>query len=141
MSTEKNKQIIRRLFEEGMNQRNFSLIDEFVADSYVNHDMPGNEKGPGAFRNIIEGFVSGFPDMRIHVAEIIGDGDLVATRGEWTGTHSGNFMGIPATGKNISVKYMDMWRLENGKAAENWVQMDMPAMMQQLGVMPAPAAS
>ncbi|HMD00629.1 MAG TPA: ester cyclase, partial [Ferruginibacter sp.] len=63
---------------------------------------------------------------------VAGDGDIVATRGEWTGTHSGDFMNTPATGKKVKVKYMDMWRLEDGKAVENWVQMDMPGLWQQL---------
>ena len=136
MSTTENKQIIHRLFEEGMNKRNFSLADECVADNYVNHDIPGSGRGPAGFKKIIQDFLDGFPDMHIHIAELTGDEDVVATRGEWTGTHSGNFMGIPATGKNVKVKFIDMWRLENGKAVENWVQMDMMSLMQQLGVMP-----
>jgi steroid delta-isomerase-like uncharacterized protein len=141
MSAEQNKKIIRCLFEEGMNQRNFSLMNECIADNYVNHDMPGGEPGPEGFRKVIENFVNGFPDMRIRLDEVIGDGNIVATRGEWSGTHSGNFMGIPATGKKVKIKYIDMWRLENGKGVENWVQMDMPGLMQQLGVMPAPATA
>ncbi len=134
MSAETNKKIIHRLFEEGMNRKNFSLIDEYVADNFVNHDLPGAERGAAGFRKLVQGFMDGFPDMHIHMAEMIADGDLVATRGEWTGTHNGTFMGIPATGRAVKVKYIDMWRMENGKAVENWVQMDMPAMMQQLGV-------
>jgi predicted ester cyclase len=62
----------------------------------------------------------------------------VVTRGVFAGTHRGDFMGIPATGRKVSIKYLDIWRLENGKAKENWVQMDMLGMMQQLGVIPAP---
>ncbi len=133
MTTESNKTIVHRLFEEGMNHKNFSLIEEYIADNYINHDMPGAERGPAGFKKLIQGFLNGFPDMHIHLAEIMGDGDLVATRGEWTGTNTGSFMGMPATGKKIKVKYIDMWRFENGKGVENWVQMDMPALMQQLG--------
>jgi len=138
MTSEQNKKIVRSMFEEGMNQKKFSLIDEVIAQDYVNHDMPG-EPGVEGFKKMIRGFFDGFPDMHIRLDEVIGDGNMVATRGEWTGTHSGTFMGISATGKKVKVKYIDMWRLENGKGVENWVQMDITGLMQQLGVMPAMA--
>ena len=141
MPVEQNKKIIRRFFEEGMNQRNFSLMNEYIAGNYVNHDMPGSEPGPSGFRKVIENFLNGFPDMHIRLDEVIGDGNIVATRGEWSGTHSGDFMGMPGTGKKVRVKFIDMWKLENEKAVENWVQMDIPGLMQQLGMMPAEATA
>jgi predicted ester cyclase len=64
------------------------------------------------------------------------DGDLAGTRGRFTGTHKDEFMGIPASGKPIDIKYIDLWRVRGGKLAENWVQMDMAGLMQQIGVMP-----
>jgi len=140
MSVEQNKKIVHRMFDEVMNKKDFSLVREFVADNYVNHDMPG-AVGPEGMKKMIENFFDGFPDMRIRLDEVIGDGDSVATRGEWTGTHSGNFMGIAATGKKVKVKFIDFWRLENGKAVENWVQMDIPGLMQQLGVAQEPATA
>lgn len=132
MSSETNKAAARRIFDEIMNKRDLSLINDLIADNYVNHDMPVPEKGKAGFKMIIEGFLAAFPDMHIHVAEVTGDGDLVATRGEWHGTHSGDFMNTPATGKTVKVKYIDMWRFENGKGVENWVQMDMPGLWKQL---------
>ena len=126
------------MFNEVMNQRKFSLIREFIADNYVNHGLPG-ATGPEGMVRVIEGFFHGFPDMHIQVDQVIGDGDMVATRGEWTGTHSGEFMGIPATGKKVRVGYIDLWKMQNGKGVENWVQMDLVSMMQQLGVMPEPS--
>lgn len=121
------------MFEEGMNKKKFSLMNGLIAENYINHDMPG-EPGAEGFKKMIQGFFEGFPDMQIRLDNVIGDGDMVATRGEWTGTHSGSFMGIPATGKKVKVKYIDMWRLENGKGVENWVQMDIAGLMQQLGM-------
>lgn len=138
MSTEANKSLVRRGFEQGMNKRNLNVFDEILAPSYVNHDMPTPQPGPAGMKQVLAMFTGAFPDMQITISAVLGEGDAVATRGSWKGTHRGEFMGIPATGKAVDVKFMDMWRFENGKAVENWVQMDMLGLMQQLGVVPAP---
>jgi steroid delta-isomerase-like uncharacterized protein len=137
MSAESNKALVRRGFEEGMNQHNMNAFDEVMAPNYVNHNMPAPGPGPEGFKAVISMFLSAFPDFRVTIEDAIAEGDKVATRGTWQGTHQGDFMGIPATGKPVAVSYCDIWRLENGKAVENWVQMDMLGLMQQLGVAPA----
>jgi steroid delta-isomerase-like uncharacterized protein len=139
MSIESNKSAVRRGFEEGMNQGKLNVLEEFVAADYVNHDMPAPSPGPAGLRAVLQSFLAAFPDMRIRHEEVIGEGETVATRGHFTGTHRGSFMGIPATGKQVTVKYMDFWRFRDGKAVENWVQMDLLGLMQQLGVIPPPA--
>jgi predicted ester cyclase len=139
MSTETNKTIIRRIFEEGLNQDKPSVLDELIAPTYVNHDLPAPAPGSEGFKMVVGMFKNGFPDLRVTIEGAVAEGDRVATRGYFSGTHKGEFNGIPATGKSVKVTYLDIWRLENGKAVENWVQMDMMGLMQQLGVMPAPA--
>lgn len=138
MSIELNKNLIRRGFEEGINQRKLAVFDEIIAPSYVNHDMPTPGPGVAGFKAVIQLFLEAFPDMQVHIEALVGDGDLVAARGRLTGTHRGPFMGIAATGKPISVNYMDFWRVEDGRAIENWVRLDMLGLMQQLGAVPAP---
>jgi steroid delta-isomerase-like uncharacterized protein len=138
MSIESNKAVIRRGFEEGINQGNLNVFDELVAPSYVNHTFPAPVTGPDAMKGAVQAFKTGFPDMRITLEDVLAEGDRVATRGYFTGTHNGEFNGIPATGKSIKVNYCDIWRLENGKPVENWVQIDMMGMLQQLGVIPTP---
>ena len=138
MSTEANKSVVRRGFEQGMNERNLGVFDEILAPSYVNHDMPTPAPGPAGMKQVLTMFTEAFPDMQITLHDVLGEGDKVVTRGSWKGTHKGPFMGIPATGKQVDVKFIDMWRIESGKAVENWVQMDMLGLMQQLGVVPAP---
>jgi steroid delta-isomerase-like uncharacterized protein len=138
MSTEQNKAIVRRVFEEAVNQGNLALADELLASDYVNHDMPAPAPGVEGYKQVIAMFRSAFPDMVVTLEDVIADGDRVSTRGHFEGTHRGDFMGIPATGKKVSVSYIDIWRLENGKGRENWVQMDLLGMMQQLGVVPGP---
>jgi steroid delta-isomerase-like uncharacterized protein len=137
MSTEANKNAVRRGFEQGMNKRSFEVWDEVLAPNYVNHDMPAPSPGPAGMKQVLAMFTDAFPDMQITLHDVFGEGDKVATRGSWKGTHKGAFMGIPATGKSVEVKFIDMWRFENAKAVENWVSMDMLGLMQQLGVVPA----
>ncbi len=138
MSLEQNKALVRRGFEEGMNQQQLDIFDDLLTPQYVNHNMPAPAPGPDGFKQVMGMFISAFPDFHIQIEDILAEGDRVASRGVWSGTHQGDFMGIPATGKQVSVAYIDFWRLENGLAVENWVQMDMIGLMQQLGVMPAP---
>src|SRR6266498_499570 len=142
MSTEENKALTRRLFEEGFNQNNPSVFDEFITPDFVNYDAPpGIPRGPAGFRQLIAMYRTGFPDMHMTIEEELADGDSVIHRGYVTGTHTGEFQGIPHTGKQIKVKYIDIWRVANGKMAENWVQIDMLGLMQQLGVVPPPGQS
>jgi predicted ester cyclase len=100
--------------------------------------MPAPAPGPAGFKQVIGMFHTAFPDLHITIEDEFGAGDKVGTRGSMTGTHQGEFMGIPATNKSVKVSYIDLWRVENGKFVENWVQLDMLGLMQQLGVVPAP---
>lgn len=126
--------MLRRVFDEVVGQGNFDLIDELVAPSYVNHNIPQAGVGVEGIRNMIGMFRAAFPDIRVDLDDVIQQGDRVASRGVFTGTHQGDFMGIPATGRSVRVQFIDIWRIEDGKFAENWVQMDMLGLMQQLGV-------
>ena len=141
MSAEQNKTNVRRGFEEGMNQRNLAVFDELLAPNYVNHNLPAPVTGPEGMKIVVGMFVAGFPDFQVVVEDVVGEGDKVSTRGYFTGTHTGEFQGIPATGKTIKAGYIDLWRAENGKFVENWAQLDMLGLMQQLGVIPAPQAT
>ena len=140
MSTlqEQNKSLVRRIFEEGINQNKPGVFDELIALSYMNHDIPAPTPGLEGFKMVIGMFLAAFPDMRVTIEEELAEGDKVITRGYFTGTHQGDFQGIPPTGKQIKVKYIDIWLVENGKLVENWVRLDELGMMQQLGVVPTP---
>jgi predicted ester cyclase len=131
------KATLRRVFEQGINEGDASVIEELIGANYVNHDLPAPGPGPVGFSDAIGMFRQGFPDLRVNLEAVFADGDLVGSRGSFNGTHQGEFMGVPATGKEVTVKYMDLWRAEDGKLVENWVRMDFLGLMQQLGVMPA----
>lgn len=138
MSTEQNKAMLRRVFDEGLNKNNSRALDELIAPNYVNYGFPGLPPGPEGFKLAIGMFRAGFPDMQIMIEDEFAEGDKVGTRGYFTGTHKGEFQGIPATGKQVKFSYIDLWHVANGKFVENWVQMDLMGLMQQLGVIPAP---
>ena len=138
MSTEQNKAIVRRVFDEIVNKGRMSAADELLAADYVNHNFPAPAPGAEGFKLVTTMFRTAFPDIVVTLEDELAEGDKVVTRGRFEGTHKGEFMGIPATGRRVSIKYLDIWRLENGKCKENWVQMDLLGLMQQMGVIPAP---
>jgi predicted ester cyclase len=142
MSAEQNKALIRRLFEEGLNQNKPEVFDELIAPDFVIYDAPGGTvRGPEGFHQVVEMFRKSFPDIHVTFEAEFADGDYVFHRGYVTGTHKGEFQGIPPTGKQFKIKSLDIWRIEDGCAVENWVQLDMLGLMQQLGVVPTPQQS
>src|SRR5689334_8100270 len=110
--TSQNQALLRRLLVEGMSRSNASVIDDLVATNYVNHDAPLPVRGPEGFKQLAGMFGAAFPDVRISIEDVFSDGDRVGSRGEITGTHRGEFMGIPPTGKPVTVKYLDLWKVE-----------------------------
>jgi predicted ester cyclase len=115
------------------------VFDELLAPNFVICDaLPGMQHGRDGFRQVVEMFRTAFPDLHVTFEAEFADGDYVIHRGYVTGTHKGEWQGIPPTGKHVTMKTLDIWRVVNGKAVENWVQMDMLSLMQQLGVVPTP---
>lgn len=133
MSTHENKTVVLRVFNEAMNNRDFSIVEEIIDEHSTHHGLGQAITGAKGFTGLLEQFLQGFPDMKINVENAVAEDDFVATKGSWTGTHEGDFMGMKGTGRSVKVGYMDMWRMENGKCVENWVQMDIAGLMQQLG--------
>lgn len=140
MSTEQNKALVRKLVEEVINQGNISMIDEFLIPDFVEHEElpPGIPPGREAPKVLFTMLRSAFPDFKATIEHLIAEGDEVVLHMTWTGTHEGEFMGIPPTGKRISINVIDILGIAEGKFVEHWGVMDSMAMMQQLGVVPAP---
>jgi steroid delta-isomerase-like uncharacterized protein len=140
MSTEQNKALLRRIFEEGVNQNKPSVFDELIAPDCKFYDPPlGMPPTREGFRQQIAKFREALPDAHLTIEDEFADGDTVIQRGYFTGTHKGNLQGIPPTGKKIKVNLIHIWRFANGKAVENWVQMDGLGLMQQIGAIPQPS--
>jgi steroid delta-isomerase-like uncharacterized protein len=138
MSSEQNKAIVRRLFEEPW-KGNLDVIDELTASEYIGHDPANPEplRGPDGVKEFISTYRAAFPDARITVEEQLAEGDLVATRWSARGTHEGELMGIRPTGKQVTVSGLTISRLAGGKVVEEFQNWDTFGMMQQLGAVPA----
>lgn len=128
------KTIVRSLFDEVLNRGRFKLIDDCVADDFVEHNpAPGQGPGREGMKQRIRALREAFPDVKFVVDEIVGENDVVAVRYRWEGTHSATFLGIPATGRRAAVRGMDFYRFKNGRVAERWDNMDELSMLTQLG--------
>jgi len=139
MSTEENKAIVTRFFEEVFNKKNIAFLDQYATPDAVDHLVPPNmPPGREGSRQFIQMFLTAFPDLHAHLEDIVAEGDKVVTRTTYHGTHKGALMGIPATGKAITGHGIDITRLANGKSVEHWGELDLLGLMQQLGVIPMP---
>ena len=138
MSTEENKATNRRLYEEVINQKNLTAIDGLAGVDYVSHSFPpGLPPGREGLKVFVSVFHAAFPDGNITIDHMIAEGDTVATRLTFRGTHTGDFQGIPATGKKVTVPALDMARYAGSKLVEHWGGPDQMSLLQQLGVLPA----
>jgi predicted ester cyclase len=137
---EENKSLVRHLIEEGLNQGNLDIADEYFTVDYCVH-IPGRTDlptGPAAFKKSIGMWRAAFPDFHMTIEELVAEGEFVANRFTTRGTHQAPLMGIPPTGKGMVVHGQELHRLSNGKVAETWVCDDVPSILVQLGVLPRP---
>ena len=138
MSTEENKALVSRFYEEVFNKKNLASIDEFVDSQIVEHDLPpGLPVGSEGTRLFIGMYLAAFPDLHLTVEDIIAEGNEVTARFTIRGTHRGKLMGIHPTSKQVMVTGIQVMRIADGRIAENWVNFDALGMLQQLGVIPA----
>lgn len=132
-----NKAVIRRFIDEVLNQKRLEVADEIVAEDFVELDpLPGQRQGREGLKEVLAMMSAAFPDIHWAVEEMVGEGEKVVTRFTWTGTHRGTFLGVPATGKSVSVKGVVIDRVVGGKMTDSRILMDTMGMMQQLGVVP-----
>ena len=138
--SEQNKALMRRFYEL-MNQHNASAFEEVLAPDVVVHGAPpGTEGGVEGMKQMFDMFNNAFPDLKVTVDHMIAEGDLVAVHMTTQGTHKGEMMGIPATGKQFSNQGVDLVRIAGGKATEIWHYEEELSFYQQLGVTTIPGA-
>ena len=135
MSAEENKAIVRRYLDEAWIKRNLNILDELMAPNYARY-LPG-QAAPldreGQKRRIA-GFHAAMPDLDFLIEDLFAEGDRVVFRVKISGTHTGTFLGIAPTGKQLIATAIDIARLENGKIVDHWGEMDMAGLMRQLGL-------
>ena len=142
MSVEENRAIVRRFVEEVQSGGNIDAIDELCSPEFINHTAPpGVPSNCEGIKQVMAMFRQAFPDSYFTVEDMVAEGDKVATRKTFRGTHQGEFMGIPPSGQQVSIGLIDIVRISHGKVVEHWAIGDNLGMMQQLGVIGGPRQS
>lgn len=137
MSAEDNKALARRIAEEVWSKGNTDAIDEFFAQDYIDHSpAPGYPPDRNGLKQWVRAIHDAAPDLNMTVDEVVAEGDMVVTRWTNRGTHKGEFMGVPATNKQVQVPGISMARIEDGRVKEDWAQWDALGLLQQLGALP-----
>lgn len=137
-----NSKMVLRFVEEVLNQGNINSTGQFFWEDMVEQvPFPGQGPGLEGLKGVLRGMRAAFPDMHWSVEEQIAEGDKVLTRFEWTGTHRGEFLGVPATGRPVRVWGTVIDRFQDGKIKDTRLLMDTLGMMMQLGVFLPPKAA
>ena len=135
-----NKNTVQRIFDEIVNGGNLELIDELFDSSYTS-DTPQGTFDLAGFKNYVGAWRTAFPDLHTEVVDIIEEGDAVAWSIRAKGTNTGEFMGMPATGKSMDNFSLNMGWFRDGRAVRHVMVMDQMQVMQQLGMMPEAASA
>lgn len=143
MTVSDNVATYRRWFDEGFSRGNADVADELYAPDYVTHSLPPDFPPTlDGLKTFLRAFRAGMPDLHIAVEDVVAQGDRVAGRLTGRGTHTGTLFGMPATGRSATFSIMVIARFDQaGKWIEDWACWDQLGMLQQLGVIPAPAAA
>lgn len=136
MSTDSNKAVARAFIQQVFQEGRPEAVDALTTLDFVSHGLLGS--GPDVMKQAIVRVGKGLSNARFEIHEVVAEGDLVAVRLDSTATQSGEFMGMPATGKTYTIEELHLFRVSNGRVAEHWHQLDGMGMMKQLGAMPGP---
>jgi len=135
-SAAENEALVTRWYDEAINGHDVAVLDEILAED-IAHESGAFPDEPGP-RFIMEALFVGFPDITQTMDDVISADDTVVVRWTATGTHSGNFMGIPPTGRQFTIAGIDIHTMRGSRMAEHWHVVDQLAQMQQLGIIPQP---
>jgi steroid delta-isomerase-like uncharacterized protein len=125
---------LRRMYDL-INAHDIDTFGEFLADDFVEHEeLPGGDSTREGVKNFFRMQIAGFPDLAMTVQDVVDGGVKVVARARFTGTHKGEFMGMPATGRSVDVPVIDIMRFaDDGLVHEHWGVFDAMGMMRQLG--------
>jgi steroid delta-isomerase-like uncharacterized protein len=142
MSSEANKSVIRGWMAEVLNGHDIDAIDKYFAPDCVHHDSEmGDSQGIDAEKQLTTTFVKAFPDLQFTLKAILAEGELVAGQATFSGTHTGDLMGLPPTGKRFETTIMTLFRVVDGKIVEHWSSTDVMSQLHRLGILPEQAAA
>ena len=134
-----NKAVVRRLYEEVWSRRRVDVIKEIISPSHALHDanVTGSSVGPEAYKRQFLSFIAGFPDLRFSIEDVVAEESKVVVSWNISGTHKGEFLGVAATNKKVSVDGITINHIANGKIMDSYISWDALSLLQQLGAIPA----
>jgi steroid delta-isomerase-like uncharacterized protein len=133
---DRNKALVRRFINEIFLKRDFSSVDALLTEDFTPHTWGSVEPGRDSLKAAMERVSAGISDARMQIEDVIAEGDLVAVRLTSSAIHTGEFMGMPASGRRYEIGEIHIFRVRDGKVAEHWHQADFLGMMRQLGALP-----
>jgi steroid delta-isomerase-like uncharacterized protein len=137
VANKKNKDTVLRFWQEVFNERKLEQIDKIFTEDYIYHGAAGQDvRGREGLKQFLTVYFNAFPDLHAEVEDIFGEGDKILSRAMCRGTHKGNLMGIPPTGKQVAIRVICADRLSGQRVAESFELPDLFGMMQQLGAIP-----
>ncbi len=142
MSVEENKAVVLRFYEELWNERNLSVADEIISPDCVTHQLQsgaaavGVRRGPEAVMQHIGEWLNGFPDLRFDVEQMVAQEDRVMSQSVMRATHTGEWLGLAPTKRDVSIRLMVIHRIEGGRIVEDWVLVEALGFFQELGLLP-----
>lgn len=137
MSAEEDKAIVRRLVDEAQSRGNLEVVNEILAEGFVDHSaFPGFSPDREGVKQLFAALRAAFEGFHATIHQQVAEGGKVVTRKTFHGTHRGEFMGVPPTGRAVEIKVIDILYVEGGRITDHWTQVDLLGLMQQLGVVP-----
>ena len=131
------KDLTRRTWEEMLPAADLAALEKVIAPDAINHDLPpGTPQGFAGVRQTLMWLHAAFSEQRYEVHHVIGEGDTVVIHATMHGRHTGDFLGIPPTGREVALRTVHIVRYEDGREVETWALQDRMGLMQQLGVIP-----
>jgi len=134
MSPEQNKELVRRFFDEVWNKGNFAALDELVDNDFKGEDPVIGTFDKAAYLEVVKGYRTAFPDLKLEIVSIVGEGNFVATRWIARGTNKGPFLGMEPTGKSAVTTGLGMAEVRNGKFVSDFNVYDSISLLKQLGL-------
>lgn len=135
---ESNKQLVTRYYEELLNEGRLDIVDDLFTGEFLAEEPAeaGVLRGRGAVERAVTAYREGFSDFHEHVVHLLAEGDLVAARFRFTGTHDGTFLKAAPTGRQVSMVGMEIFRVENGRIADVWYAEPLHELFEQFGTIP-----